>query len=173
MHRECCCTDRLNTCACACAVQDQVPGPPLPLTTCPAGELVTSLQTTLASGSAELAAVTIGLPVVKPDGTPIVHAQLAAPAAAPEAPVPATAANQGGEVATPCASAAAAAAAAKAAAEAAAALVPAAHQLLQLPAGAYMLLFTSPGVTAAQVVVNLVPAPVVKGAAGKAKAAKE
>lgn len=59
-----------------------------------------------------------------------------------------------------------------AAGEAAALLMPTAHQMLLLPAGVYLLLFTSPGVAAAQMVVNLV-APVVKGAAAKAKAVKE
>jgi hypothetical protein len=159
---------------CACALQDKLPGAPLPLSTCPAGELVTSLQTTLARGTAELGAVTIGLPVVQPDGTPTVYAhQLQAGPAVPERPVSARAAKQGGTVGTPRTEAALAAAAAKAAAaEAAASLMPAAHQMLQLPAGVYLLLFTSPGVAAAQVVVNLV-APVVKGAAAKAKAARE
>lgn len=147
-------------------MQDKLPGAPLPLTTCPAGELVTSLQTTLVCGATELAAVTIGLPTAKPDGTMIVPAQAAA-----EVAVPATG-KQAGAAGGPRAEAAQAAVGAKAVADAPAALVPTAHQLLQLPAGVYVLLFSSPGVATGQLVVNLM-VPVVKGAAGKGKAAKE
>jgi hypothetical protein len=131
-------------CLPAC-LQAQLPGPPLSFTSSAEGEVVSSLQVTLAMGTAELQGLTIGAAAAGTGAAAGAGAGAGGqpPGAAAAGVAAAGPGKPGGHNSRPPSASTQSAA-------------PAAVQHpLQLAAGLYMLAFTSPGVAPALLLVNL------------------